>query len=288
MNYETFQPSFNVEEITPEYAQEILDQKNNNNRTIKQTNLNRLVKAIDNDEWQVTNQGIAFDSEGNLLDGQHRLLAIVKTGQALKIMVARNMHPEIFNVVDTGTARMASDVLHISGCGNSSKTIAAAIKNYIFYKKYPSGSWSANGVTKPSHFEILETYNNDRELWDEISTRINSHHCKFHFFNKSVAIVFYKLALEKNYSKREIEEFLNKFYEGSNLDIDNPMLSFRNQLMQKAFRNRGSNTQRFLMNCFIRLFNMYLNDVKKTKFMAPPADISEVLQIQKPLPHQTY
>ena len=135
MNYETFQPSFNVEEITPEYAQEILDQKNNNNRTIKQTNLNRLVKAIDNDEWQVTNQGIAFDSEGNLLDGQHRLLAIVKTGQALKIMVARNMHPEIFNVVDTGTARMASDVLHISGCGNSSKTIAAAIKNYIFYKK---------------------------------------------------------------------------------------------------------------------------------------------------------
>ena len=34
----------------------------------------------------------------------------------------------------------------------------------------------------------------------------------------------------------------------SNLDIDNPMLSFRNQLMQKAFRNRGSNTQRFLMN----------------------------------------
>ena len=203
-------------------------------------------------------------------------------------MVARNMHPEIFNVVDTGTARMASDVLHISGCGNSSKTIAAAIKNYIFYKKYPSGSWSANGVTKPSHFEILETYNDDRELWDEISTRINSHHCKFHFFNKSVAIVFYKLALEKDYSQREIEEFLNKFYEGSNLDIDNPMLSFRNQLMQKAFRNRGSNTQRFLLNCFKRLFNMYLNDTKKTKFMAPPADISEVLQIQKPLPHHTY
>ena len=66
------------------------------------------------------------------------------------------------------------------------------------------------------------------------------------------------------------------------------MLSFRNQLMQKAFRNRGSNTQRFLMNCFIRLFNMHLNDVKKTKFMAPPADISEVLQIQKPLPRHTY
>ncbi len=33
---------------------------------------------------------------------------------------------------------------------------------------------------------------------------------------------------------------------------------------------------------------MYLNDVKKTKFMAPPADISEVLQIQEPLPHHTY
>lgn len=288
MNYETFQPSFNVEAISPEYAQQILNSKNNNNRPIKRTNLNRLVKAIDNDEWQVTNQGIAFDPEGNLLDGQHRLLAIVKTGQTLKIMVARNMNPEIFNVVDTGTARMASDILHISGCGNNSKEKAAAIKNYIFYTKYPSGSWSGHNITKPSHYEILEEYNSEIETWDEITKRINAHHCKFHFFNKSVAIVFYKLALEKNYSKRVIEEFLTKFYGGSNLNIDNPMLSFRNQLMQKAFRNRGTNTQRFLLNCFIRLFNMYLNDVKKTKFIAPPNDISEVLQIQKALPHNTY
>ena len=79
-----------------------------------------------------------------------------------------------------------------------------------------------------------------------------------------------------------------RWIDDTDLDIDDPMLSFRNQLMQKAFRNRGSSTQRFLLNCFIRLFNMNLNGTRKSKFVAPPADIPQMLDIQAPLPHQTW
>ena len=252
MNYETFQPSFNVEEITPEYAQEILDQKNNNNRTIKQTNLNRLVKAIDNDEWQVTNQGIAFDSEGNLLDGQHRLLAIVKTGQALKIMVARNMNPKIFHCVDKGVARTAADSLFIEGCKQPSR-LAAGIKVYLLYKRFPKGTWAS--AVMPTHLEIFNEYNNNKDLWDYIVLKINMYHKKFHFFTISVAIAMYKLMVDKNYSEDVCEKFWTQISEGANLEIDSPILSFRSQMMSKGFRQRGSSSQRHLLNSFIRLFN---------------------------------
>ena len=286
MTTETFNPTFNVEDITPEYAQKILEYKNSNNRTFRKTNLNKLVQTINSNEWKVTNQGIAFDCHGNLLDGQHRLMAIVQTGRTIKMIVARNMAPKIFNVIDTGAVRRANDILYIGGCTSNSKTIAAAIKIYLHYQKYPTGSWGRGG--KSSHNEIFDCFKENESSWNNINIFISTSYRKFAFFNRGVGIAFYKLLLDKGYSTEIIESFFTKFSQGSNLDIDDPMLSFRNQLMQKAFRNRGSSTQRFLLNCFIRLFNMNLNGTRKSKFVAPPADIPQMLDIQAPLPHQTW
>ena len=108
------------------------------------------------------------------------------------------------------------------------------------------------------------------------------YHRKFHCFNLRFGVPFYKLVLEKNYSEQIFSEFLTQFSEGTNLEIDNPILSFRNQMMQKGFRVRGSFYQRYQLNAFIRLFNCYINETKKTRFMAPPSDLTDVLLIQKP------
>tara|TARA_R100001015_G_C4620568_1_gene177543 strand:+ start:557 stop:1420 length:864 start_codon:yes stop_codon:yes gene_type:complete len=276
---ETINPTFGIEQITPDFAEYVLETKNTKNRSMKPANLKRLVTAIDNGEWIITNQGLAFDKDGNLLDGQHRLLAIVKTGKTLPIMVARNMDPKIFNCVDTGTARTAADGLYIEGC-STSKHLAAGIKVYLLYNRYPRGSWAF--ATVPTHSEILQEYKDNQEVYDEITNLMGVYHRKFHFFNLSVGIPMYKLISEKNYSEEILSEFWTQFSEGTNLNIDNPILSFRNQMMQKGFRHRGSNYQRYQLNAFIRLFNLWINDVKKTKFMAPPTDLKDVLKIQDP------
>tara|TARA_R100000697_G_scaffold80046_1_gene92169 strand:+ start:168 stop:1031 length:864 start_codon:yes stop_codon:yes gene_type:complete len=275
----TLTPTFQVEEITPDFAEKILENKNRKNRGIKPANLKRLITAIDNGEWTITNQGLAFDSDGNLLDGQHRLKAIVKTGKTLPIMVARNMDPKIFNCVDTGVARTAADGLFIHGV-SSSKHLAAGIKVYLLYKRYPRGSWTF--ATIPTHQEILGEYQDNTEIYNKISNDMSCFHRKFHFFNLSVGIPMYKLILEKNYSEEVYLEFWTQFSEGTNLEIDNPILSFRNQMMQKGFRHRGSYYQRYQLNAFIRLFNLWIKGIKKTRFMAPPTDLRDVLTIQDP------
>ena len=277
---ETTLPTFGIEQITPDFAERVLETKNSKNRSMRPANLKRLVNAIDNGEWILTNQGIAFDQDGNLLDGQHRLLAIVKTGKTLPIMVARNMDPKIFNCVDTGAARNAADGLHIEGCTSSSKHLAAGIKVYLLYKNFPRGSWTY--ATVPTHSEILQEYKDNLESYEQIAQNMRIYHNKFHFFNLSVGIPMYKLIQEKNYSNEILSEFWRQFSEGTNLNIDNPILSFRNQMMQKGFRHRGSVYQRYQLNAFIRLFNLWINDVKKTKFVAPPTDLRDVLTIQNP------
>ena len=269
-------PTFEIEQITPDFALDVLTSKNKKNRLLKPANLKRLITAIENDEWIVTNQGIAFDKDGNLLDGQHRLQAIIKTGKTLPIMVARNMSPEIFNCVDRGTARSAADGLFIQGCTNS-KQIAAGIKVYLLYHMYPKGGWA--NVVMPSHIEISNEYNNNKELWETIGTKICSYHKKFHFFNTSVGIALYKLIIDKNFIEPDIKPFWTQFSEGINLDINNPILSFRNQMMSKGFRHRGSSYQRYQLNALIKLFNYWLEGTKKERFMAPPTDIPYVLKI---------
>jgi len=271
--------TFTVEQITPDFAIDVLSTKNKNNRGIKPASLKRLITAIDNDEWIVTNQGIAFDTEGNLLDGQHRLQAIVKTGRTLPIMVARNMNPKIFHCVDKGVARTAADSLFIEGCSQPSR-LAAGIKVYLLYKRFPKGSWAS--AVMPTHLEIFNEYNNNKDLWDHIVLKINMYHKKFHFFTISVAIAMYKLMVDKNYSEDVCEKFWTQISEGANLEIDSPILSFRSQMMSKGFRQRGSSSQRHLLNSFIRLFNFWTDGVTKTRFVAPPTDVSYVLQINPP------
>ena len=63
--------------ITPELARGMLID-NEGNRRKRELWVNYLANCIRNNEWKPTHQGIAFSENGKLLDGQHRLHAIIK------------------------------------------------------------------------------------------------------------------------------------------------------------------------------------------------------------------
>ena len=104
-------PKFEVVLMTPEWARKILTQKNNMNRKIRKSKLMMYIRSIEAGEWKVTNQGIGIDSEGNLLDGQHRLAAIVKANKAVEILLGTDCDPDTFGVIDIGATRTAGDML---------------------------------------------------------------------------------------------------------------------------------------------------------------------------------
>lgn len=99
--------------ITPEEAKEILSKSNINNRRIRLRYVDWLAKLIVEGQWMVTHQGIAFDKNGRLVDGQHRLLAISKSGKDTPILVTTNLEEESYNHIDIGAIRNRADIYKI-------------------------------------------------------------------------------------------------------------------------------------------------------------------------------
>jgi len=105
---------FQAEIITPDRARELLAL----NTLPSQRNLgtNRgaykmAVTAIRAGQWHLTHQGIAISDKGHLLDGQHRLHAVIETGIAINSIVAYGVPEESFTDIDSGAARRTADFL---------------------------------------------------------------------------------------------------------------------------------------------------------------------------------
>lgn len=131
-----------VETVTPAQAKQWLDVDNHGNRTMRAGWVDYLAEEISAGRWQITHMGIALDPKGNLLDGQHRLAAIVQSDTPVQIVVARNVPPEAYMAVDRGKMRSIADVLHTD---RRSTSIAAAIVTVLQVHSY-NGSPSPEDV----------------------------------------------------------------------------------------------------------------------------------------------
>jgi len=96
--------------VTPEMAKAWLA-KNTGNRKVRATTVERYAKAMKEGSWILTHQGIGFDVNGRLVDGQHRLMAIEQSGVSVDMMVTFNLDPKAFGGMDQGASRTAADLL---------------------------------------------------------------------------------------------------------------------------------------------------------------------------------
>lgn len=98
--------------VTPEMARDWLG-KNFGNRKLRERTVDGLAEAIQRGEWVLSHQGISFGKSGNLLDGQHRLSAIERSGRSVQLMVSWDVDDDAFRVLDIGLKRGVADILAI-------------------------------------------------------------------------------------------------------------------------------------------------------------------------------
>lgn len=114
-----------VEEVDPSLAALLLE-GNVRNRKISRHLVSAMARDMREGRWRKTHQGIALDKDGRLVDGQHRLSAIVESGATIKILVTYNVDPDAFMVVDVGgRPRSQADVFFLKhGTKEASITVA--------------------------------------------------------------------------------------------------------------------------------------------------------------------
>jgi len=109
----------------------------------------------------LSHQGIAIDKDFRLLDGQHRLHAIVKSGVTLKVPVTYNADTESFNVIDlNGRPRSISDIVKLDRGTRYAKQVIAAVKTLHFLKadNCESRRWTRSEIDA-----LLDEYSSDCE-----------------------------------------------------------------------------------------------------------------------------
>lgn len=99
--------------ITPDVAQVWLDM-NTNNRPLSKRTVKKLSDAMKRGEWKVNAETIKVNGT-RLVDGQHRLSAVVQSGVTIQSYVALDVPCDVFDTVDAGKTRSAVDVFNING-----------------------------------------------------------------------------------------------------------------------------------------------------------------------------
>ncbi len=106
--------TFTIEEVTPAIASDWLERFNTDNfRPVSARRVDALALEMSLGRWEMNGDPVRFRSpDGVLIDGQHRLSAIVKSGVTCRMLVVRGLSDSVTATIDTGSRRNAG---HLAG-----------------------------------------------------------------------------------------------------------------------------------------------------------------------------
>lgn len=98
-------------DLTPQMAQHILDYYNKDNRKVSKSQVNKIYRSIENDNWLLDGQPMTFNIDGNLTEFQHRLHAIVRCqkDRSFQVVVVTGVDTDTFSKTATNKARKPID-----------------------------------------------------------------------------------------------------------------------------------------------------------------------------------
>lgn len=143
---------------TPEYAGFILENFNVRNRHLNDSAIRQYIDQITRDAFYFTHQGIARDRNGHLMDGQHRLMAVKKSGKSIPmfeftysidlIQPDGQIHP-VMMVFDKGRPRTIAQNLGLNNMkhANLIAAICNALRGFLFgYSNARANEFMVNAI----------------------------------------------------------------------------------------------------------------------------------------------
>jgi hypothetical protein len=115
---------------TPEDATALLA-LNTRNRPLSRSQVEMHKKRLLAGTFVLTPDAIAFDTNGALIEGQHRLTAVAESGVAALFFVAVGLPPDTFLALGQGKLRSTSDNLALKGHKNAH--LRAAITSVLMH-----------------------------------------------------------------------------------------------------------------------------------------------------------
>lgn len=258
-------------DLTPEDAAKLLTiSQAFQQRKLRQANINRITHAILSGQWKLTHQPIALNRDGIVIDGQHRLTAIVAAGQTVRVLLARDVSDDTFEVIDTGAQRSPYDVLTLAGVPNAAK-MAAACRYLLTYEDVVGTPDSFQSHRqKYTSADILNLAQSTRghQLNDSLNaaTGVVWMLGRAGFATWMGAVV--QLMRESPVDDVLCLEFIERLRDGANLKPGSPILTLRRYLTGDGglIKANGGHRAQMGMGSTIKAFNTYLEGSERQFF----------------------
>lgn len=151
-----------VLQVTPDMAERWLS-ANTHNRPIRNHIVEKYAAAMKRGEWRLTPEPIIFsrpyaDSEGRevketLMNGQHRLWAVLNSGATVEMTVWWGCEPDEFENIDQGATRTFGDILATTRGDLRDPTLVASVCSAA--AGYGFGFNQHTGALRQSHINAM-------------------------------------------------------------------------------------------------------------------------------------
>lgn len=248
--------------ITPHQAEEWIKTVPHYQRKIDERQVKKLEIAIRRGEWRENGATIVFNRKGELIDGQHRCMAIIRAGIAVYSLVVTNVSEgeETFNTIGDEKARRLTDFIHTKNVNNVASVVryAWAVQNR---------DWPALQITAPipdmlkiakEHGEYIEGLINPVSTAGRICGQLSL--CAF--------LVFYHTKIHPIDNPERISEFFARVGDGVGLAHNDPAYQLRKRFLE--LRGTESIPHRVGRALVIKAFNYYIDGVKIEKLAFSP------------------
>lgn len=225
----------------------VLMELNNRNRTIKEKSLNRLVRILEKDHWRLIGNAVTIDVNGDIVDGQHRLMASVEAQKPITVYLLTGADPDSRDVIDTGARRSFGDALTIHGYRNTSQLAGGIALHQRYLQAADQGRTYTTLSNDPfDHIELRE-YFEKNPIISEVMSVANV--CRKDMKGSpSSWTAFCAFIFEVDTDAAN--KFISAVRIGANLDTGDPRLALRNYLLRMEKGQRAEKILGIMVKCW--------------------------------------
>lgn len=240
--------------VTPRMAEEWLKRNVANIRNPKEPSIGEYAEAMRKGQWDFNAAPICFNTEGNLIDGQNRLMACIQANTPFTTSVAYGVVSAVN--IDMGRKRSLAELL--ASLGFTSQAQVSAVVNGIHnYRSKNGTSFSQVGhgekvLTKKDALAFAEA-NREKLTHSVYSTKKTKavfgkqgQHATMHFLFSEIA------------GTSLADEFYEKLTSGIGLDKTSPILHLRNRLIAHAVNKNEKMTDNAYAGIIIKCWNAWI------------------------------
>lgn len=259
--------SGSVQSVSPELASKLLEH-NSINRPVTKSHVEGLAREMKAGRWRLNGETIIISRNGVVIDGQHRLLAVTKSGVTIQSFMVTGVDENDIESVGVGRKRSTGDVLGMYGYINTNTLASVARQFALLDAGLPGARLSV------SPMEERETIVNNPEI--EYATDWLGRGFGV-IPRRSVIASAYAYMLVKcrraGVDNAHVHNFFDKMKTGASLEVSDPIYALRDKLA-KVLRPRGANNKEVISLIF-RAWNAHRSG-RPLQRLNVPQEVPEV------------